>query len=181
MESLVVFSLLASTFSASGPSFLCYTKVFEDKWPSCQNIACWNDADYFFTAAERCADDSSCIGFSSNGGHGCLKRDQDCDTNGMSDGAYDFWVELADTDCASFLSSSDSSCYKKVWDNEWPNCANVACFTGKTKAQAKAMCDAQSSCIGFSYSTVSGNGGGCLKKDQLCAAGGLASGSYSYF
>eukprot|EP01084_Bolivina_argentea_P271433 461854_1 len=131
--------------------FVCYTRIFENKWVNCQNIRCWNDPDYFFDAAVECSGDTACIGFSSNGGSGCLKLDQDCPDNGIGGSDHDFWVELESNDCNNFVQNGVTSCYKKVFDNEWPHCSNISCFSGKTLAQVKVLCNADAECIGFSY------------------------------
>eukprot|EP01084_Bolivina_argentea_P271435 461858_1 len=178
---LIITSLLAFIGNSDHSiQFVCYTRIFENKWPNCQNLRCWTDPDYFFDAAVECSGDTACIGFSSNGGAGCLKQDQNCPDNGIAGGNNDFWVELESNDCNNFVQNGVTSCYKKVFDNEWPHCSNISCFTGKTMAEIKASCDANVECIGFSYDTTS-NGNGCLKKDQLCAENGIASGSNGYY
>ena len=183
MELLLSSTLLLLLFisNINGAEFLCYTRVFENKWPHCENVECGSGSTFFLDSVEDCSNHDDCIGFSNSGCGGCLKKDVSCAANGFGSGNYDYLVKISRMDCRNYISNDDDECYIQVWDDIWPHCENVSCFSDKTLIEVQSLCDASTECIGFSY--TSGDvttGNGCLKKDVNCVSNGFGSGGYGY-
>ena len=143
---------------------------------------------------------SGAIESADTSGWGCLKQHCSNDGyNGFGSGSHGYYEKKATCDppsppplpLAPIPSPSPPpppSCWTVKYANKWPHCVNLKhCPGGQTYLPMQALCDAESNCFGFSFSSgaiedESKTGCGCLK--QSCeedGTNGYGYGSHGYY
>ena len=131
------------------------TKKYTGKWPNCKNIRCFNGVT-LLEARRECLSNPSCNGFSVAGGiiqgpvNGCYKTSCKEDSwNGYESGPDDYWAkEPKDTTVKSQRQLAllgggancdhQGTCIEKKYEQKWPNCENLYCFSNTDLNDAKA-------------------------------------------